>query len=100
LKELIRLSGVSKKNYLNAYNNVKSMAGISSVISVDEITVKLGCPQIREKALEVFQVYKTDLLASMSSSRQGDANFGKSVFTCAAVSSMLILGEVVRIKSH
>ncbi len=58
---------------------------MDSVPTVEEVCVRLGCPQLRQNALEALSVYKKSFLGELAESRRDDVNFDRALYVCAAV---------------
>lgn len=80
-----RMSGVNGRQYSSILRTVRSFLGKSNLVTVAELSVSLGCPEIRCKAEEVLSAYKLDATSKLDSTRQKDANFDKPLFPYAAI---------------
>lgn len=83
----VKLSGMSRKKYLNAAENLRALLGIREVPTVQEIAVKLNCAAVRADALAALQTYQESLLARLNPRRRADLSFDKALYPCAAVAA-------------
>lgn len=61
---LLKLSGVkSKAQYNTLKENSASSLGVQKYLTVEEVCVKLGCPQHRMKALEMLSNYSKKVIS-------------------------------------
>ncbi len=85
VKDAAKLSGMKRDKYQNLMENVRKELGLTKIVTVEEVAVKLGCAQKRKEAADVLGKFSTISKSKMSASARRNANFNKSKYVCAAV---------------
>ncbi|GFS22013.1 origin recognition complex subunit 6-like [Elysia marginata] len=77
LKDVVRMSGMARKSYTEAYRVVAAILGVEERTSLRALAVQFGCPRVVPQAANILQRYTKD--------QSSDVDFGSSMFLCAAL---------------
>lgn len=81
----VKLSGLTKKAYLNSLKAVESLLGVQQKCTIKELTVQFGCTSVADLAERALNRYQEDLKRSCV-----DVDFCSTLFLAAAVNAACI----------
>jgi len=88
IRDVAKMAGISKAKYANFFRGVEKELGLSRAApTVEEVTVRLGLPQVSKRANRMLKVYQEEFLRALPESRRADVNFDRALYPCAAVSA-------------
>ncbi|KAK3758532.1 hypothetical protein RRG08_058800 [Elysia crispata] len=77
MSDVVRMSGMSKKGYMEAHKVVTALLGVEERTSLRALAVQFGCPRVVPQAADILQRYTKDQCS--------DVDFGSPMFLCATL---------------